>query len=280
MQKCANENVIKVLKDEIKVGDYVVGYEPVNTTYVTSGKENTAPFSREKEATQQSIEQMKNLKWKFIGTDKNENLEIMAEMPRYCIPEEERIILSGKGGYLYGPSTLNDACDKLYSVPGIGTARNINIDDVTNMLGYVGTTSAYYKRMYTRQKMLKTIAELEEKFDAHFKERITPDGKELGTYKTTEYSIFEYEPGIKNEAGKKLIFGNNKYWIASQSVYARFNEFVCFNIRYACETSISTKGMCFSDGKAERFEFALRPIVTLNPNISLRKHNDVWKIVQ
>ena len=182
-----NEAATAAVKSGIKVGDVVTGYTVAANTYETSGEENTAPDRTETDPTKQTVTTNTDITWKYLGTNANGELEIMADLSTAnAVATNTKVKLSGKGGYLKGPDMLNTICEKLYSVSGIGTARSMNIDDVNNILGYTGPKGTYYDNNINNNKVetptALTIGEIDKKLGTSLgTSTTTPDGKELGT---------------------------------------------------------------------------------------------------
>ena len=283
-----NEAATAAVKSGIKVGDVVTGYTVAANTYETSGEENTAPDRTETDPTKQTVTTNTDITWKYLGTNANGELEIMADLSTAnAVATNTKVKLSGKGGYLKGPDMLNTICEKLYSVSGIGTARSMNIDDVNNILGYTGPKGTYYDNNINNNKVetptALTIGDIDKKLGTSLGTiTTTPDGKALGTYYADYYEINKTSENIKNTANKDLVYNaKNTYWLASPCVDANFGGLADFSVRAVHSTSVSKRIVFGSDGRSVSNAWAIRPIVTLDSSVKLTKDTtaaNTWNI--
>ena len=285
-----NENATAAVKAGIKVGDVVTGYTLDVATYTTDGSENTCDQNSNTETNPQpqTVTTNTDITWKYLGVNANGELEIMADLSTTTVAEANtKVTLSGKGGYLKGPEMLNTICEKLYSKDGVGTARSMNIDDVNNILGYTGPKGAYYDtngNTVTTAEPLK-IGDIENKLGTTLSKRITPDGKDIGSYYSDYYNIIKTSENITNsdDKTKSLVYNaKNTYWLASPCVYAFFDGSLArFGVRCVVSSTVYAYLMFFSRGNSIYDSYAVRPIVTLNSNVTLTKDTtaeNTWKI--
>ena len=284
-----NENAMAAIKAGIKVGDVVTGYTVTANTYETSGEENTAPSRTETDPTKQTVTTNTDITWKYLGVNANGELEIMADFGEAVAVANTKVKLSGKGGYLKGPDMLNKVCENLYSVEGKGTARNMNIDDVNNILGYTGEKGAYYDSAngsYTPTKEAMKIGDIvSQKGESALSNTATPDGRDINTYYSDYYTINKTNDvkDMKNPGNRDLVYNaKNTYWLASPCVYAEFvNSFAYFRVRYVYSAYAGANDIFYSAGNSYFNACAVRPIVTLNSNVTLTKDTtaeNTWKI--
>ena len=289
-----NENAMAAIRAGIKVGDTITGYTVISTTYETSGEENTAPSGSETDPTKQTVTTNTNITWKYLGVNANGELEIMAVLSEKdaitdTADKQLKVKLSGKGGYLKGPDMLNTICEKLYSVSGVGTARSMNIDDVNNILGYTGEKGAYYDSEYgdyTPTKEAMKIGDIvSQKGESALSNTATPDGRDINTYYSDYYTINKTNDvkDMKNPGNRDLVYNaKNTYWLASPCVYAEFvNSFAYFRVRYVYSAYAGANDIFYSAGNSYFNACAVRPIVTLNSNVTLTKDTtaeNTWKI--
>ena len=273
-----NENAMAAIRAGIKVGDTVTGYTVTSTTYETSGEENTAPNYTETDPTKQTVTTNTDITWKYLGVNANGEMEIMASLSTTtAAAANTKVKLSGKGGYLKGPDMLNTICEKLYSVSGVGTARSMNIEDVNNILGYTGEKGAYYDSNfnYTPTKEVKTIAALEGELGTTLGTRVTPDGKDLGTYYSDWYTINKTSDvkEMKNPGNRDLVYNaKNVYWLASPCVNAFFdNGDAYFFVRCVNSTNVNAGNMFDSRDRSGYDTYAVRPVVKLDPSVKVEK---------
>ena len=284
-----NENVMAAIKAGIKVGDVVTGYTVTSTTYETSGEENTAPSRTETDPTKQTVTTNTDITWKYLGTNANGEMEIMASLSTTtAAAANTKVKLSGKGGYLKGPEMLNTICEKLYSVSGVGTARSMNIEDVNNILGYTGEKGAYRDGSYTYVPTpeAKTIAALQSELGTTLSHRTTPDGKDITTYYSDYYYINKTNDvkEMKKPGNVDLVYNaKNTYWLASPCVNANFNigsSAAYFSVRSVYSTSVSANYMFRSVDYSDCGTYAVRPVVSLKSNIQLTRDTGetAWEI--
>ena len=286
-----NENAMAAIRAGIKVGDVVTGYTVTETTYTTSGEENTAPKYTETDPTKQTVTTNTDITWKYLGVNANGELEIIAVLSekdaiKDTADKQLKVKLSGKGGYLKGPEMLNTICEKLYSKDGVGTARSMNIDDVNNILGYTGPKGTYYdadnKEIETTTPL--TIGEIESKLGTTLSNRGTPDGKDIATYYSDCYYINKTSDikEMKNPENVDLVYNaKNTYWLASPCVDAFFNySRAGFDVRYVSPTNVGALYMSFSRGDSNYITYAVRPVVSLKSNIQITRDTGEteWKI--
>ena len=283
-----NEAATAAVKAGIKVGDTVTGYTLDVATYTTDGSENTCDAKKQEETDPQPQEVTANtqLRWKYLGVNANGELEIMADLGTTEVAANTKVTLGGKGGYLKGPDMLNTICEKLYSKDGVGTARNMNIDDVNNILGYIGEKGSYYyiDDEYTPTKEAKTIATLESELGMTLDGRTTPDGKDLGMYYLDYYNISRTDDvkKMKKPGNVDLVYNaKNEYWLASPCVSAMFfGNMASFSVRSVNSAAVGENGMFSSYDYFAGHTYALRPVVTLNSNVKLTPNADKteWEI--
>ena len=283
-----NENAMAAIKAGIKVGDVVTGYTVTANTYETSGEENTAPSRTETDPTKQTVTTNTDITWKYLGVNANGELEIMADFGEAVAVANTKVKLSGKGGYLKGPDMLNKVCENLYSVEGKGTARNMNIDDVNNILGYTGEKGAYYDSAngsYTPTKEAMKIGDIvSKKGEPALSDTATPDGRDINTYYSDYYYINKTNDvkEMKNPGNRDLVYNaKNTYWLASPCVYAYFNySNAAFDVRYVYSTGVSAGIMFNSHGNSSGLTCAVRPVVSLKSNVQLEQNAEktAWEI--
>ena len=286
-----NENVMTAIKAGIKVGDVVTGYTVTESTYTTSGEENTAPSYRETTSlTAQTVTTNTTVTWKYLGVNDNGEIEIIADFGTTEAATNTEVKLSGKGGYLKDPGMLNTVCKELYSKDGVGTARSINIDDVNSILGYTGEKGAYYNttESYTPTEEAMRIGDIDNKLGKSLGTiTTTPDGKALSTYYANCYSINKTSDVSKmaNPGNVDLVYNaKNTYWLASSCVSAHFFErsnYALFDVRYVDSTDVNTDRLYDSREYSNSLSYTLRPVVKLDTSVKVIKDVNVansWNI--
>ncbi len=284
-----NENARKAIVAGIKVGDVVTGYTVTSTTYTTDGRENTCDQNSHTETNPQpqTITTNTDITWKYLGTNANGELEIMADLSTAnAVATNTKVTLGGKGGYLNGPAMLNTICEKLYSKEGVGTARSMNIDDVNNILGYTGPKGTYYDNNNNEVKTptALTIGEIESKLGTTLGNGTTPDGKDLGTYYADYYYINKTSDvkEMENPGNIDLVYNaKNTYWLASPCVSMAFGlSDANFLVRCVGSAGVDASGAFGSNVYSSIYAYAVRPVVSLKSNIQLTRDagETEWKI--
>lgn len=197
-----------------------------------------------------------HMNWRVLKND-GKNVTIISEKPT-----KAKISLRGKAGFLEGCNKLDRVADELYS-GDIGTARNLKVEDVNELLGYkVDKVSANGKKV----PYATNISKLEQKFNKKLKYRSTPDKKDVGEYKQTYYCYPAYES--RDSIEYQLMFGRKdtyRYWLSSHCVYANFsNGHADFCMRCVYSVRVGTCDLYVSSGFWHGFVLACRPIITLN----------------
>ena len=272
----------------IKVGDTVTGYTLTKKTYTTDGSEQSSDGKSSNRT--QTLETDTTVTWKYIGIGDDGSIEIAADLankPVYELERKYRMNLENKGGALKGTVMLDNACEALYTTDK-GTAKSMNIDHVIRILGYTGPKGSYDsvsgERAYTAMPL--TIEEIvSSKGEPKLTTTQTPDGKEgwdnIKTYKSDYYSIDKINnvKEMKNVENIELVYPTNDnmcYWLASSCVRAFFDsgnaDFYMRNVYGQSQVGATRviNAPC---------NFALRPVVSLNSNVTLTKNADgAWEI--
>ena len=80
--------------------------------------------SLESQNTPESINQETSLRWRVLDF-KNNKIRLICETPT-----QSKLEIHGYKGYNNGVLVLDETCDVLYSVNGIGKAKNLKIEDI------------------------------------------------------------------------------------------------------------------------------------------------------
>lgn len=194
-------------------------------------------------------------------------------------------ILGDKDVYLHGEEKLNNLCNELYGTT-IGTARSIAIEDINKLVGYYGPKGSYRntegKIEYTSEP--EKIAILEKKFNSLSSSEL-PDDTPLGDYTSNMYYIDE-ESNMKSPENLKYVVTEvdsfaEFYIVASKCVQANFETGIAtFCLFSGAPGTVSSHVFFDSTGYDDYgFQGFIRPIVTLNSDVTLEKTTDGnWKI--
>lgn len=280
-------------KQNIPIGTKIDGYKLNNTiSYTTSGKENTCDSEEYTETEPQpaTVERQAEDKiiWKYFGIDENGEALIVGG----STADSPKMTLGGKGAFLYGSQELNKVCEAMYS-SNMGNARNINIDDVMRVLEYTGGKGSYYSINPSEvidTPKAKTINEIANEigYDMSAFANDRPEaGKDIGTYKSNSFEIHKtrnadkYNLSEENTAGINFIYTGSDdslkvgYWLASSCVFASFNEDkVYFGLfRVTTLKNVSMSRLLYSTGISYDNEWAIRPVVSLNPSVQIASYD-------
>ena len=267
----------KAAKAGVQVGATVEGYVVESKSYTTDGKEYQwdGDNMKKSDPKPQTVANKTDFTWKYIGNDKNGNMLITPDVSGN-ISTWPTIGLAAEEGYLYGPDLLNTICDALYTTDK-GTARSMNIDDVTNLLGYTKIKGNYYdksnKRIETEKAL--TIGEIGELLNSQLTRTKTPDGKDswddISKYKSDYLYITKTDSNITKEEGKALVYPvGSYYWLASPCVDAYFDDSIAgFYVRVVISSSVDAYDMFYSGGDADSYAYALRPVVLLTSDVEI-----------
>ena len=162
----------------------------------------------------------------------------------------------------------------------------MNIDDVNSILGYTGPKGSYYDTNYNEITTAEplTIAALESELGTTLGYRTTPDGKDLGTYYSDDYSINKTNDvkEMKNPGNRDLVYNaKNTYWLASPCVYARVDYSIAsFRVHRVLSASVSAGDMFISNDGSFHETHAVRPVVSLKSNVQLEQNAEktAWVI--
>ena len=284
------DTAARFAKAGVEIGTEVTGYTLNSTaTYTTSGKENTYDSEEDTETNPQpvTINRDAAIKWTYIGTDKEGNALIAGSVTA----DSPKITLGGKGGYVNGPAELDKICDAMYSTAK-GTARSMNIEDVTRVLEYTGETSAYYDTdyNYVPTKNAKSIGQIAKEIGydmSGFASNVPETGKDIATYKSDWFGINKInDVNEYNVARTDLVYpatANTKltstYFISSSYVGAEFagydGAYANFGI-YHVSSSGMYGGLKFDSYSTSGYdEYAIRPVVQLTSDVQVSYNGTV-----
>lgn len=264
-----SESATTALKSGLKVGDTVEGYNEYLTskTVPTSGNENTGDSDA---ATPQNVNNKTDFEWIYIGVNNDGEMLIAAEVTS----DTPTVQLSGKGGYLNGPSELDTLCDKLYSTSK-GKARSMNIDDVINLLGYTGEKGAYYNQNnnYTPTNEVKSIGSLLNELNPTLTSLETPDGTDIVSYNSDYYYIkIDGDIGeMNNKENVGLVYYATSYWLASPCAgFHASQSGAGFGLRFVKAQYLSGEYTFQSTPTTSKIKspaYALRPVVAISSDV-------------
>ena len=309
-------------KSQIQIGDYVK-YEEVLSKPENSVKAEkkqklindlakySGNTSLENQNTPESINQETSLRWRVLDF-KNNKIRLICETPT-----QSKLEIHGYKGYNNGVLVLDETCDVLYSVNGIGKAKNLKIEDIEDKFDkikfdytvdgnssrtvgygeekeYTGSlgspnTSIYPPNICSKEVGCKAI-----------------DGQNtlgyLGLSEQTSFIEGEYSRktrlklvnnvwttsgNISNNFIDSIyytLFINNGsdypiYWISSRGTVCGDDK-AYFGLRYIVSGIISFRTLAASSyNYVDGYYCGFRPVVTLNADIELEADGtNTWKI--
>lgn len=282
-------------KITVKVGDYVLNYD--------EGTESTQIDMTESGYIEQQTLTTEDLGWRILGIGENGGLELISDNPTTAT-----VILLGEIGYLNGEEVLNTACNELYGKGEYAkSARSLNVEDIDKLADYDPETYSGYGDLYkyrfsTEEGCMQyststdkgqtwknweniTIEDFQTFRMPGSSEIISVDNpKESEEIESTFYfytisSQMADNTDIANMITKGTGDSNVSQLLASPTVIC--GEYTAsFNMRAVYDGGVDmTSIMYSSDTRSLSYDWAIRPVVTLESNIQLEGNSeDGWTI--
>ena len=286
---------------KIQVGD-IVKYETKLTANAVDGNKKASLISDlgtysgntdSNENTDAKIVR-DNLTWKVLDV-KDGKIRLIS-----TVPTTSKIRLYGENGYNNAVYLIDKACDKLYSVDGVGKAQNLKIEDIEEKIDktkfdytqyenlYVDTrkyggTKEYtsnlqYPKIYPSEIGCKAVATADNTGNTlGLSEQTSPvTGKSTATNRLKVTQTYWYKSMASTDFTDSkyytlfINYGSNlaTYWLSSRCVDCdSSNALFCVrrvNIRY-----VGNGYMFGSNGSTGGNAYAFRPVVSLESNIQL-----------
>lgn len=278
-----------VPRDSLEIGDYV-DYTP-DTASDYSLLSSVSGYS-----SNQTISQETELKWQILSISDDETIELTSNEPT-----SYSVYFRGSLGYNNAVYVMNDIMRKLYSnIELEANARSINIKDIESKMTdeginarnnsispthetkygtiishtYNGPDDNLYPKLYAQEIGSGTtgtirndgISTSDPYYSSPTKE--TYEHASNGLRATETYYYLKSEKGyFLNEDWRNLIF-KQQYWIASRCVDGSEVDF-SYGMHYVGESNIGAQVIYNNWGNVGEYGLGLRPIVTLNSNITL-----------
>lgn len=231
------------------------------------------------------------LSWRVLDVVNGQLRLISADTTATSVPTN-KILLSSAQGYCNGVNLIDEACKTLYNSNYASKVQNLKIEDIETHLKTKPTLSDTSETLtvYTYPAVLglevnqkingitgnlgvsEPIEELIE--PANALKRVKADLE----VKVTNISINMSTTSFENEIYYKLFMKKENsdsaypyYWISSRGFSTYSNGISC-SIRCVYTDVISGVSMWYSNGTSYG-DYALRPIVTLNSNVSIGTGN-------
>ena len=272
---CTNSDGSCTNAEHLHIGDYV-NYNPLNFKDGTLEKDKTASSSTDENGySDQTFSINTDTKWRVLGEDdRGQILIVSADPVKKDMGETNNpyFYLKGAKGYINAETVL-ERISKIYG-HGVGAteARSLKIEDVNKICGVTvgsdgltpdvdeggnfGTTQSYTDQYASPEDYLaKTKSSFPKTSNAY--------------YYTGNNSLLK--TATNTRAYETIFFKNQtkKYnWLASRSVrvYSGFANF-CVGGVYDGYASMNN-GVFFSNGIEDDGGFAVRPVVSLKPDVT------------
>ena len=291
-----------ILEDiNIKIGD------SVNYTYDTASSSYTVESKYSGYSSNQTIAQTTGLTWKVLNVDKeNDTVDIISTNPTSSTVYFGNIL-----GYNNGPYLMNEICKAQYSNATLGVnARSVNLLDMEKHLTAAGiaarnayssnvkygTTKTYtsntkYPSLYANQKgagpnvssitpsdTTKGNDPYEESKPIATTEPTTDNTSGTGSPLTVTQTYYYIPINDTNYGTAYSILANGTpFWVAARYVDANSDR-ADFGLRYAY-TYTNGYHMFYSNGGADGYYYALRPVVSLPSSLLTGEQtNGAWNL--
>ena len=286
---------------KIQVGD-IVKYETKLTAKAVDGDKKSSLISDlgtysgntdSNENTDAKIVR-DNLTWKVLDV-KDGKIRLIS-----TVPTTSKIRLYGENGYNNAVYLIDKACDKLYSVDGVGKAQNLKIEDIEEKIdktkfdytqyansnvdtGKYGGTKEYtsnlqYPKIYPSEIGCKAVATADNTRNTlGLSEQTSPvTGKSTATNRLKVTQTYWYKSMASTDFTDSkyyTLFINNgsnlaTYWLSSRCVYCNSSS-ASFRVRLVDNGNVDIYDMFISNGYTYGYTYAFRPVVSLESNIQL-----------
>lgn len=266
---------VLISKNNIKVGTEVKGYKTSGITkHETTGTENTGDNGYSTTDTAQVaniIEVTSEPTWRYMGMDADGNVMIMADVT----DASPKMTLSGTGGFMQGASVLNDVCDVIYS-SSMGKAENMNLNHVIKLLAYDGPKYCYHNANTNKDEYSDEILTYQKLTEMFPGKNIPGFGTISNNLVSNGITIDINSDDINEKNNTKYVYQSVKYWLSNTAIIlnvdgvdSNFGNFMVTNSKIWPQT------LTWSDGYDNSDTCALRPVVTLMPNVLASYSNGV-----
>ena len=284
--------VYKVNNGTIKIGDYV-SYIP-DTASTENILKELKTYSGSDANTTETLRQ-EELKWRVLDV-KEGKVRLISATPT---TRNNKLYLYGAKGYNNAVYLLDKTCYTLYNNSKlVSNVQNIKIEDIQEHLKYdykqekneyvdtkkYGGTKEYtvninYPNLYAKEKKGWVDEKQGTRLDLSEQTEPIDETKTIANkkIKITQTYWGKYTSSDDFENGYYELFLNNgnncnNFWISSRCVQA-YSNYINFDIRYAGEQGIYAGFLCRSFGDEYILDFAYRPVITLNSNVSVISGN-------
>jgi len=286
---------ITVIPEELQLGDKVIYTPDANPTTSYTGvtykfKEDSSAETYAGSSYNKGYYEEKSTtytpgthEYVYMGQDENGNALLVS-----TTVSGFTVTLGGGAGWTNGSQQLDELCNTLYGSKTYGRARNINIQDFNRLVNYTGSGYGYIapgSAHYVATKTGLTVGEIEEKYNAKFSNRLTPN-KDI-EFEEYVANLIVYQGdameshdwiAVKSQWSNTSL---SESWISSPYVLVQVNSgTIRFFLRYYSSSGVSGHDVFLSDGEERAYSFAVRPVIVLNSNIQITKTGDTWTLVE
>lgn len=293
--------------DKLDIGDYVNYENSLSDVSVTDNSpiiQELTTYSGNRIASynkSDKILQEKNLRWRVLDV-KGGKLRLISEKPTTI----SKIRLYSDDGYNNAVYLLDKVCDMFYS-SSKGNAKNLKVEDIEEHLTYdytqysnqytntgkYGGSKEYnvnlqYPNIYSSTRGCLAISSSDNTNNSlGVSEQTSPIlGNSVASDRLKVTQTFWYRNSIEsdfyNSKYYMLYFCDEEnyptYWLSSRNESCESDK-ALFSIYRIYNCHVGRYLMYSSDDTSDGFEYAYRPVVTLNSNNPIgEKVNSVWQI--
>ena len=290
-------------REGIKVGDYI-NYMPDKNMEGYNANKLNQDLTGSGNNTDTIIQD--KLNWQVLRIYKDGSIDIVGS------PTSQTIYFNGANGYNNGVTIMNDICKTLYSKGNI-KARSIKYEDIDEWLtddgkkiknnysdyengptyGHTQTymSQRYYPNLYSQEIGSKIDSNMNGLTEGIDQEKgnssglnISDEGKENGYSQanlslTATQTFWRIDINTDNLGeGYNALKTDKTYWVASRFVKNNL-DYVRFGLRNVGNGIFSGYNLFHSGNPGNSgYNYALRPVITLEPNVEIIVSNDATNI--
>ncbi|MBR3134621.1 MAG: hypothetical protein IKG56_04080 [Clostridia bacterium] len=287
------------LRNYAKIGDWVEYVPDGEDEYIV--RTDYSGYSAVNEYTLRK----ENFKWRVFNINENGKVILISDNSSnstFHIYEENYNIPFAYNAYNNVVYLLNDVCNSLYSNINYGTARSINLEDITHFINQdvidtIKNENKYGSSRYSihdNERTYPIICLKEESFEI---DEIRGDEYQqsqqdeiITGYAQTNSNVKLYSTELRidcnnhfnNSSIKEVLDSDKNYWIATRGTKVTSNYFM-----YGCYyyfpyyksielANVLNRSNCSTVVPTHLKNNSYRPIVELNNDVKARKSGDTW----
>ena len=275
------EKLIDKINDgTIKIGDYVK-YTPDKAS-TDSILQELNTYSGSNANTTSTLTQ-ESLNWRVLDV-KDGQVRLISELPT-----TSKITLSGYNGYNNAVKLLDDTCSTLYSNSKFASkVQNLKIEDITvymktqpteDTTEYKPTNINYPKILEQEENQTVENSVTNNKLGVSEQHDFVTTGKATSatsTLKKTYWNKSMTSGDFKDSKYYELLINNGSnyatYWMSSRCVDAGSGG-AGFDVRFVYSGCVGANLLCNSRDGESSYDYAFRPVITLNSNVQIDTAN-------